>query len=129
MAGYQISKETKKLLENLLFGASGIVFTFLIVGDIMEYVALISDRYPMVLTGSLFAVFSFYFFEITKWGSKIDKRFRKSMIFTAVTLVILFISVAYIVISTEVVTRSSVVVFLIGYSLMLPIISLVAYLR
>lgn len=129
MVSYKEPSRRKKLFENILFATSGILFTFLIVGDITEYFALIFARLPMAFAGSLFTIISFYFFESTNKGSKINKLLRKSKIFTVVIMMVLLLLFSYIMIRTSIVSRSSLVVFLIGYSIMLPIISLIAYLR
>lgn len=128
MMSHEGSKGRKKLFENILFGASGILFTFLIVGDIIEYFVLISSRLPIAFAGLLFSIISFYFFESTNKGSKIGKLLRRSKVFTGVITLILLLLFSYIMINTSIVSRSSLIVFLIGYSIMLPIISLIAYL-
>lgn len=119
----------RKLIENVFFGLLGILFTVLVAGGVAEYPSFIADNIVAVSVGGITGMLAFYLIEVTTVGRTLETAFRESRPLTAVVLLGLLLAVVGGVRLIENSNSEIGVAWLIGFSVIVPTVSVLSYLR
>ncbi|QSX00234.1 hypothetical protein [Haloterrigena alkaliphila] len=125
--GRSISK--RKLVENVFLGVLGVSFTVFAVGDTTEYLPFILNNVAAVLVGVITGILVFYLVEMTTAGNTVETSFRESQLLTAVVLFGLLLVAVGIIELAGGSNSESGVAWVIGFSVIVPIASVISYLR
>lgn len=118
----------RKLIENVFFGLLGLTFTVLVIGDPDAYIEIIKSNIIYTLIGVITGIGIFYFVELTAVGKAIETAFRESRLLTAAVLFGLLLVAVGIVELIENGNSELGVAWMIGFSVIVPAISVISYL-
>ncbi|WP_143423205.1 hypothetical protein [Halegenticoccus soli] len=119
------------LIENIGFGALGLLYARLVLSGTSASLAAVRDELSSVLLGALFAALLFSVLELSEFGTNVQNILRNSALVTASVIVGLLVVVVVPLVThlADGIHVEAAVAWLIGFSSAMPVVSTLFYLR